>query len=249
MAADAALVQFRKLAGDTEPAIVPVALKATGQDGLAFFGSAGIAPNQLIGYASPPSDSPIYPVKAGGASWQVWVAARFEGLGFQAITNVHLFWESLSFSGLGTSGTFLASTLGDVDVTGIHMRTEPGPVELGKDPQAVNGLMPSSAPNYGLPPPDLDDGWLLFTTGPGSGTTPATASKTSPPEILDLTPTNPAVPPVGTEVLGKAILVSDQEPRYSNFGVMVLAVAKDATKGTYGQPAPFATLGLSWDES
>lgn len=245
MAVEASLVQLRKLQGDNSPSLIALPLESTGLDAFAFFGQAGVSPNQTQGYISPPSESFKFPIKAGSASREVWLVARFLGLGFNAITGIRVFWESLNFSGLGTTGNFVSSSLGPLDVTGIHMRSEPGPIEKDIPPHDVGTLMPVSAPRLGLPPiTDLSDGWLLFATGPGANVTPDQASKTLAPTVLDLTPTNTLVDP-GDEILGKAILEANVEPRYSNFCVAVLSLAKDASKGTYS----VGTMGLIWDES
>ena len=222
MPAEASLVQFRKISGDNSPAVVSLPVTATGQDAFAFFGSAGTSANQLTGYNSPPSSAAQFPVKAGGASWEVWITASFGGLGFQSITNIRLWWESFNFSGMGTTGTFLPSTGGPITVTGIHMRPSPGPLELGKDPSQVSNLMPGSAPHFGLPPADLSDGWLLFTTGPGASTTPDSKAAR---EALDL----------ANEAFGRRHLSLDLAPSpFKEGGVRVRAIPTGGISRRYG---------------
>lgn len=245
MGAEVALVQMRKIAGDNNVTEVELPTSDSSLKAFAFFGNAGVGFE--TGYISQPGSAAMFPIKAGSCSWQVWLAARFNGFGFSLITNVAFFFDTLSFTGMGTVGTHVEPSLaGKIQGTGIYGKVKPGPIELQLDPSDMSKVVPASAPAFGLPPLGVEeDYWIFFKEGPGAGVTPEDASPTSLVEVLDLTPTNPFVAIPEGSMVGRAISVADQEPRYSNFAVLTLAVAEDADNGNY---AP-ATVGLAWDES
>lgn len=241
MAAESALIQLIKFPGSTD--VTERVLPTTGAgNAFAFFGDGGIGPGQP--YSAQPSSAQQFPVRPGFCSYEVWLAARFLGFGFNIITNVNLYFDTLDFTGMGTPGVFVFPTLSPLTMTGVHARVEPGAIQKGLSTPKLGSTVPTAAPELGLPVlGDGELGWPLFDEGPADGTVPSAASPTNQPEVLPLTPLNPNVTPTSGP-LGKGILAADPEPRYSNFGVLVLVLAKDASAGIYSP----ATLALTWDE-
>lgn len=235
MPASASLVQFRKLAGEPQASAVTLQPLSSGE-AFGFFGTS--KPN---GYELGPEFTDYSPVAAGGASWEVWMAARFAGAEFQTITGIRLFIDSFDATGLGTTAQGIAASPQSPMRTGIFMRSVPGPIQRSVSPHPSHTYMPPSAPARGLPP--SSNGWQLFKEGPGAYTEPGGSEQ---PEILDLTPVRPGIDsPTGTSPFGGAVLVSDPEPRYSNLAVLVLTLSQDAVEGRRNP----AVLALEWSES
>jgi hypothetical protein len=235
VAAEFELVWFRKLAGSD----VVGEVELTGfNPAIVFYGSTNSGYNSLPSV----SNGQAFPVRPGNASWEIWVAARFNGFQFTAITNISWAIDTFSATGLGTTPDlivgeadpyFLPQVSGPIDRTGFYLRSEAGPIEKRVDPTRPKNFVPNSAPGFGLGPTDLG-GWQLSQIGAGSG--------------IDITPrqSSDAIGSTGSTPFGQNVIFpSNQLPRYSNLAITTFVLADDAVNGTYA-PAVFIVV---WNES
>jgi len=234
--AEFALIQFKTVAGSAAVGSGALNPDSSGLPAFAFFGQEG-----NIGYVSSPTagNALAYPVSAGRTSWEVWLAARFNGFAFGAITGVTWFIDTIATAGLGT----MASTLGYevprgtslMDRTGVVGRVHAGPIEKNVSPLDPANFVPASAPRYGLPV--SEDAIPLMQPGilNGLDLTPLQASDDEPD------------PGSGDEFGERVILEANLEPRYSNLAVMTLVLASDATPVAITRN-PFL-FGATWMES
>lgn len=248
MAANIRLVQFRTIAGDGNVTVVGIDELAQ-ELGWGFFGNhvAG------SGYISPPNttDASKYPTRAGAASWEVWLAAEVTGTAFQLVTDLHFICEAYNQAGLGTfanatNGHRIPAGTAILNLSGLYMHSVQGPIETETDPDPTL-FVPVAAPSVGLPLDVEGDGWLLFGEAQGSDPVfPEDATDADPPTALNLTPVNVFLPQVGNDPYGRGILVTDQEPRFSNIAVANLCLATDAAGDAVYNPVE---MMLVWNES
>lgn len=242
MAAEFAMIRFQKLAGSNATGSISMPGEVSGQPGFAFYGLGGSSPVENIGYVATPNagNALQFPVGRGSTSWEVWVAMRFNGFAFGAITAATWYIESIDATGLGTipdGGTVAYEVprgTSPIDRTGLVARVHAGPIEKRVDPLDTRLFIPTSAPRFGLP--QSDDAIPMMRPGVGFG--------------LDLTPLQSsdslAVDP-GAEIGQRVILEGNPEPRYSNLAVMTMVLADDALPVAQARN-PFV-FGATWLES